>query len=70
LSSDLGDLAPRGAPDGDINAGDQVVLSRIVLNEILATTLESILADINQDGELNVVDLMLLMQHVIAGTTP
>ncbi len=69
LTSNLGDLAPRGNPDGALNAGDLVVLSRIIFDQVTPTTLESLMADINQDGVLNVVDFMLL-QKAIMNNTP
>jgi hypothetical protein len=70
LHSDLGDLAPHGTPDGNINAGDLVVLARIVFGQVTPSTLERTLADINQDGQRNVVDYMLLSRQVMGGTSP
>ena len=62
--SNLGDLAPRGAPDNELNAGDLVILSKIILNQITPTALETILADMNQNNELNVADYLLLQKSV------
>lgn len=69
LQSNRGDLAPRGAPDNVVNAGDVVVLSRIVLGTIQADTLESVLADTDGNGEINAGDTLLLQRKVL-GTTP
>ncbi len=59
-----GDLAPLGAPDGLVNAGDYVVALRIVLGEITPTALELAHADLYPpgapDGQINLQDLMLL----------
>lgn len=68
--SNTGDVAPRGSPNGLVNAGDLVVMSRLVTGLLAPTTLESILADINNDSQLNAADLLLLQQAVLAGTTP
>ncbi len=68
--SNLGDLAPRGAPNGQINAGDLVVMGQLATGAVQATVLESILADINRDGQLNTGDLLLLQKAVLAGIAP
>ena len=68
--SNLGDLGPRGAPNGQVNSGDLVVLMRLVLGSIQPTTLEQILADINTDGMLDVADILLLQQAILNGTAP
>ena len=57
---DTGDLAPRGNPDGALNTGDLVVLSRLVLGLETPDAREAVLADMNHDTVLNVVDLFLL----------
>lgn len=69
--SNTGDVAPRGNPDGLINVGDLVVMSRLVTG-ILAppTTLEAILADINNDSQLNAADMLLLQKAILNGTPP
>jgi len=56
---DTGDLAPRGNPDGVRNAGDLVVMSRLVLGLETPDAREAVLADVNHDEVLNVVDLLL-----------
>jgi len=57
---DTGDLAPRGNPDGTLNAGDLVVLMRLVLELETPDTRETALADMNHDGHLNAADILLL----------
>jgi len=68
--SDKGDVGPRNAPDGLINAGDLVVMTRLVTGILTPSTLESALADINSDSQLNAADLLLLQKAVLAGTHP
>jgi hypothetical protein len=68
--SNKGDVGPRNAPDGLINAGDLVVMTRLVSGAVQPTVLESALADINDDSQLNAADLLLLQKAVLAGTTP
>jgi len=68
--SNKGDIGPRNAPDGLINAGDLVVMTRLVTGAIQASALESALADINSDSVLNAADLLLLQKAVLNGTTP
>ncbi len=68
--SNLGDLAPRGAPNGQINAGDLVVMLRLVTGAAQPTVLESVLADINNDTQLNAADLLLLQKSLLDGTAP
>ena len=58
--NDTGDLAPRGNPDGTLNAGDLVVLMRLVLELETPDTRETALADMNHDGLLNAADILLL----------
>lgn len=59
-----GDIAPLGSPDGLTNAADYLVMQRIVLGEISATSLELSHADLypvgTPDGVINVQDLILL----------
>jgi hypothetical protein len=69
-TSNKGDLGPRNAPDGLINAGDLVVMTRLVTGAIQPSVLESALADINNDSVLNAADLLLLQKAVLAGTAP
>ncbi len=58
--NDTGDVAPRGNPDGTLNAGDLVVLMRLVLQLETPDARESVLADMNHDGQLNAADILLL----------
>jgi lysophospholipase L1-like esterase len=59
-----GDIAPLGAPDGQINAGDILVATRIALGLETATALELAHGDLYPpgapDGKINVQDLILL----------
>jgi len=66
--SNVGDVGPRGASDNQLNAADMVVLSRLVTGVITPTELEAVLADINNDGQINVADLLLLQQAILIGT--
>ncbi len=66
--SDKGDIGPRAAPDGLLNAGDLVVMTRLVAGIIVPSSLESALADINRDGLLNAADLLLLQQAILNDT--
>jgi hypothetical protein len=59
---DSGDLAPRGNPDGSLNAGDMVVLLRLVLGLETPDTRETALADMNHDSQLDAADVLLLAE--------
>jgi subtilisin family serine protease len=69
LISNRGDLAPRSAPDDKINAGDYLVLNRLVSQLIPATETEMTLGDMNNNGNLDSGDLVL-MTRVIQGQIP
>ncbi|MEW6330088.1 MAG: S8 family serine peptidase [Pseudomonadota bacterium] len=58
--SDKGDLAPRGAADGTRNTADLLVLVRFVHGLDLASARDRILGDMNNDGVLDVRDVLLL----------
>jgi len=63
-----GDIAPLGSPDGLVNAADYLVMQRIALGEISATSLELAHGDLypvgSPDGEINTSDLILLLQFI------
>ena len=63
--SSKGHLAPRGTPDNELNIGDLVVLQRIVFEIIEPTPVEFTLADFNDDGELNIVDVLKMQQTLM-----
>jgi len=64
-----GDLAPLGAPDGQINAADLLIAQRIALGELAATSLELAHGDVypvaSPDGVIDSSDLLLIMQLVL-----
>jgi len=64
-----GDLAPRGATDGQLNVGDLVVLNRLVNGLETPTATELLVADVapvgNPDGVLNVADFLVLQRAVM-----
>lgn len=64
-----GDLAPLGAPDGILDAGDYVVMRRIVLGEITPDAGMLVNGDIYPvaapDGLINAQDLLLLQQRLL-----
>lgn len=66
--SNVGDVGPRGGSDNQLNSADLVVLLRLITGLITPTALESVLADINNDGQIDVADLLLLQQAVLNGT--
>ncbi|MEN8763556.1 MAG: dockerin type I domain-containing protein, partial [Thiogranum sp.] len=66
VTSNIGDVAPRGAPDNVLNAGDAAVLTRLVTGIITADALETALADLNADKQLNAADLLLLQQLLLS----
>ena len=59
----LGDVAPRGAPDGQLNAADSLILQRIILGEIIPTNNEMRIGDVaplsTPDDVLNAGDLVV-----------
>jgi len=61
-----GDVAPRGAPDGSINAGDYLIMQRFALGELAPTELDLSHGDIfppgAPDGIINVQDLIIHWQ--------
>jgi len=69
LTSNRGDLAPYSAPNDTIDIGDYLVLTRLVLGEITATSTDLALGDLNNNSSLDAGDLVLLMR-VIRGEIP
>jgi hypothetical protein len=69
----LGDLAPRGASDGQLNAGDLVILQRILLGDIVPTADELLIGDVSPlglpDSQINASDLMILQRAVLGEIT-
>jgi hypothetical protein len=65
LLVNLGDVGPRGNPDGMIDLGDLIVLMRLVTGVIQPTALESLSGDVNRDGRLDVADILLLQQSLL-----
>lgn len=58
------DVAPLGAPDGQVNAGDYLIILRIALGQLTATPLELAHGDLYPpgapDGQINIQDLLLM----------
>jgi hypothetical protein len=69
-ASNRGDVAPRGASDNLIGVGDLVVMTRLVTGVITPDALESTLADMNDDGELDAADILMLQQLILAVPAP
>lgn len=62
--SDKGDLAPLGAADGIKNVADMLVLTRFVAGLVVPSAKDSILGDLNNDGILDVRDVLLLRRSL------
>lgn len=63
-TSNKADIAPRGAPNGTVNAADLLILTRFTEGLDVPTEQEKILADMNNDGVLDVRDILLLRQQL------
>ena len=61
-----GNIAPLGAPDMLVNAGDFVVAMRIVIGNLPVTQQALGHIDLNADGVINTGDLLLLMDLIQA----
>ena len=63
-----GDLAPLGSPDGAVNAGDYLVMLRIVLGLETATAIELEHGDLYPvgapDGQIDLSDLLLMLPRI------
>ena len=68
-----GDLAPRGAPDGQLNVGDLVVMHRFISELETPTAKELLIADVaplsGPDNQLNVADALLLQRALLGEIT-
>ena len=62
-----GDVAPLGATDGQVNAADLLIITRIVLGTLSPDTNTLAHGDIYSDGVINTSDLILMYSLV---TTP
>lgn len=60
-----GDLAPWDAPDGQINAADVLIATRLVLEQLTAGALQLAHGDMNTDGVIDLADLLLIQQAVL-----
>lgn len=62
--SNKGDLAPRNHPDGVVNVADLLILTRFVGQLDAPSAQEHTLADANNDGVLDVRDILQLRQQL------
>jgi len=73
ISNIAGDVAPYGAPDGVLNAGDLVILQQFVAGLRTPTTEERLIADVaplnSPDGALNAGDTVVLTRAVLGQIT-
>ena len=71
----LGDLAPRGSADGQLNAGDLVIMQRLVTGDLIPppTADELIIGDVAPlnapDGLLNAADILILQRAIFGEIT-
>jgi spore coat protein A len=66
-----GDVAPYGAPDGQLNAGDLAVAIRVALGLVDTRTLELAHCDLGvPDGIINSADILLLIQMLQSPPSP
>lgn len=59
-----GDLAPSGTPDGRIDVSDLMVLTRLVEKLQVPSARDAIVGDMNEDGALDVRDVLLLRRQL------
>jgi hypothetical protein len=57
-----GDLAPYGASDGNVNAADVLIATRIALGQVAAGALELAHGDMNSDGLIDLSDILVITQ--------
>ncbi|MCR4347283.1 MAG: S8 family serine peptidase [Sulfuricaulis sp.] len=62
--SNKGDLAPSGVPDGQVNVSDLMMLMRFVGQLQVPAAQDLILGDMNNDGVLDVRDVLLLRRQL------
>jgi hypothetical protein len=62
--SNKGDLAPKNQPDGVVNAADLLILTRFIGQLDTPSSQEGALGDINNDGVLDVRDILQLQQQL------
>ena len=62
--SNKGDLAPSGAPDGQVNVSDLMMLTRFVEQLQTPAARDLILGDMNGDGVLDIRDVLLLRRQL------
>lgn len=62
--SNKGDLAPKNQPDGVVNVADLLILTRLTGGLDAPSVQEHSLADINNDGVLDVRDILQLRQQL------
>jgi subtilisin family serine protease len=62
--SNVGDLAPRNQPDGVVNVADLMILTRFVGRLDTPSDQEFSLADVTNDGVLDVRDILQLRQQL------
>lgn len=74
LTITLGDVAPLGATDGQVNVADVLVLERVVTTPGLFDSLApgtrvilTLAGDLNHDGSLDSADVLLLTRQVTSG---
>ncbi len=60
----VGDVAPRGAPDGTINIADLEILMRLVEGHATPTSPERGLADVDGDGDLDIRDVLMHTREI------
>ena len=63
-ASNMGDLAPRNAADNALNAADLLIMYRLVEKIDTPTVFESAVADLNQDGVIDIRDVLLLQRSI------
>ena len=60
-----GDLAPWGAPDNKINAGDLLIAKQLVLGRRSPGQLQFVHGDMNVDGVIDLTDLLLIQKTLL-----